>query len=281
MRFGLYMPNFGEFADVPAMAALAADAEAAGWDGFFVWDHVNPWGDAEIPVADPWILLAAVTGATRRIRIGTAVTPLPRRRPWVLARQTATLDRLCGGRLVFGVGLGTPAENEFEAFGEDPSQAVRARKLDEGLAVLEGLWSGEPFEHHGEFYTVARTRFLPTPLQRPRIPIWVAGTWPKSGPLRRASRFDGYFPLRLTDDGYGVVPFTSEQIVAMRTELEVLRDGRPIDMIVMGEPPEAADEGRLRELEGAGVTWFLVGLDSREKGWAELVDLVRGGPPHA
>jgi alkanesulfonate monooxygenase SsuD/methylene tetrahydromethanopterin reductase-like flavin-dependent oxidoreductase (luciferase family) len=279
VRFGLYMPNFAEFADPAAMVALATDAETAGWDGFFVWDQVNPFGEAEVPVADPWILLTAIAATTSRIRIGPMVTPLPRRRPWVVARQTATLDRLSCGRLILGVGLGVPAETEFGAFGEETSLAVRARKLDEGLAVLEGLWTGEPFEHRGEFYTVERTRFLPMPVQRPRIPIWVAGTWPRNGPLRRAARFDGYFPLKLDETGEDVLPFTPMEIEELRLELEALRDGRSIDLVVMEGSSGQDDQGRLGELERAGATWCLVSLDTRLKGWTEIVDQVRGGPP--
>ncbi len=201
MRIGLNMPNFAEFADPAVAVSLAVEAERAGWDGMFIWDHINIFGEMPVPLADPWVLLAAMAQATRKIAIGPMVTPLPRRRPWVLARQTATLDRLSNGRLVMGVGLGLPADTEFAAFGEDPDIRVRAEKLDEGLEILTGLWSGEPFEFSGQHYNVARTRFAPTPVQMPRPPIIVAGTWPRQAPLRRAARWDGYFPLRLRPDG--------------------------------------------------------------------------------
>jgi alkanesulfonate monooxygenase SsuD/methylene tetrahydromethanopterin reductase-like flavin-dependent oxidoreductase (luciferase family) len=177
MRFGLNMPNFAEFADPATAVDLARDAESAGWEGFFLWDHINLFGEMEVPLADPWVLLAAVAQATERIQIGTLVTPVPRRRPWVLARQTATLDRLSNGRLILGVGLGVPAATEFAAFGEETDVKVRAQKLDEGLVILTGLWSGEPFEFEGRHYKIQRTRFLPAPVQQPRIPIWVAAIW--------------------------------------------------------------------------------------------------------
>jgi probable F420-dependent oxidoreductase len=281
MRFGLDMPNFAEFSEPETLVALARDAEAAGWDGFFVWDHINIFGEMPVPVADPWILLAAAAAATKRIALGPMVTPLPRRRPWVLARQTATLDALSKGRLILGVGLGLPAETEYSAFGEDPDIRVRAQKLDEGLAILAGLWSGEPFEFHGRHYSVDRTRFLPTPVQQPRIPVWVAGTWPKDGPLRRAAEWDGYFPLKMDPNGGEEEPLTPEEIATMRDRLQSLRSGRPIDIVMADEVTGTgpADVERLRVFERAGVTWYLRGLSTRHLEMAALRDLVRQGPP--
>jgi alkanesulfonate monooxygenase SsuD/methylene tetrahydromethanopterin reductase-like flavin-dependent oxidoreductase (luciferase family) len=281
VRFALDMPNFAEFADPATIVALARDAEAAGWDGFFVWDHINAFGEMGVPMADPWVLLAAVAQATERMKLGTAVTPMPRRRPWVLARQTATLDCLSSGRLILGVGLGLPAETEFTAFGEDPDIRVRAQKLDEGLAILAGLWSGEPFEFEGRHYHVARTRFLPTPVQRPRIPIWVAGTWLKEGPLRRAAAWDGYFPMKLGPDGEEEAPMTPDEIGQIRTRLEGLRDGRAADIVVAEEVVDAGprDTGRLRAFADAGLTWYMDGLGTRHLTLGAVFGHVRQGPP--
>jgi probable F420-dependent oxidoreductase len=281
MRIALDMPNFAEFADPATIVELARDAERAGWDGFFLWDHINIFGEAPVPVADPWILLAAVAQATEKIALGTMVTPLPRRRPWVLARQTATLDRLSEGRLILGVGLGFPAETEFSAFGEDPEIRVRAQKLDEGLAILAGLWSGEPFEFHGQHYQVDRTRFQPTPVRQPRIPVWVAGTWAKEGPLRRAAEWDGYYPIKMGPDGDEDEPITPDEVASMRTRLESMRGGRPIDLIVAEELVDRAcpDVERLRAFERAGVTWYLLVLSTRHLDLAAVVDRVRQGPP--
>ena len=122
------------------------EAEQAGWDGFFLWDHVIA-GVEGVPTLDVWVALTAMAMTTSRIRLGATVTPLPRRRPWKLARETVTLDHLSNGRLTLGVGLGVP--EEYETFGEDSDNKVRAAKLDEGLEILTGLWSGKPFEHHG------------------------------------------------------------------------------------------------------------------------------------
>ena len=148
----------------------------------------------------PYVVVAAIAAATSRVRVGVLVSALARRRPWKLARETASLDVLSGGRLVVGAGLGSQPHEEFAAFGEDPAPRVRAEKLDEGLAILVGLWSGEAFSHHGRHYTVDETVFRPRPLQRPRIPIWIAGRWPARPPFRRAARWDSVFA---TFDGVG------------------------------------------------------------------------------
>jgi alkanesulfonate monooxygenase SsuD/methylene tetrahydromethanopterin reductase-like flavin-dependent oxidoreductase (luciferase family) len=196
MRYGAYVPNFGPYGDVTVLADLASEAEEAGWDGFFLWDQVSkttltPGVD---PMVDPWIALAAIALCTRTIRLGTLVTPLPRRRPWMVARQTVSLDHLSAGRLILGVGSGG-GYFDFEALGEASDPTKLASLLDEGLAVLSGLWSGEPFRHHGTNYQIREAQFLPQPVQAPRIPIWVADVWPSKAPLRRAVRFDGIIPI--------------------------------------------------------------------------------------
>jgi alkanesulfonate monooxygenase SsuD/methylene tetrahydromethanopterin reductase-like flavin-dependent oxidoreductase (luciferase family) len=169
VKFGISLPNFGSFGDLALLRDLAREAEERGWDGFFLWDHIN-W--ARQPTLDPWIALAAIATATSRICIGTMVTPLARRRPWIVARQAVTLDHLSRGRVILGVGLGFPADTEYAALGEDPDDHVRAEKLDESLTIIDGLWSGEPFSFSGKHYRIEETTFLPRPLQRPRIPIW-------------------------------------------------------------------------------------------------------------
>jgi alkanesulfonate monooxygenase SsuD/methylene tetrahydromethanopterin reductase-like flavin-dependent oxidoreductase (luciferase family) len=180
MRYGVSVPPFGPYGDPRDLAGLAARTEAAGWDGFFVWDHMI-YDPSFHPIADPWIGLAAVALRTRRLTIGTMVTPLARRRPWKVARETVSLDRLSGGRFVLRAGLGDPAQWEFGFFGEETDARVRAAKLDEALAVLAGLWTGEPFRFAGRHYSIAEVTFNPAPVQRPRIPVWVGGWWPQHG----------------------------------------------------------------------------------------------------
>jgi alkanesulfonate monooxygenase SsuD/methylene tetrahydromethanopterin reductase-like flavin-dependent oxidoreductase (luciferase family) len=167
MRLGLYIPLFDELADPALVARLCAEAEEAGWDGAFVWDQVR-WREPVVGVADPQITLAAIASATERMRLGPMVTPLARRRPAKVARETATLDRLSGGRLTLGVGLGSDRfAGEYSITGEEVDDRRRAAMLDEALDILEAAWSGELVRHRGEHYTVDAMRFLPRPMQRP------------------------------------------------------------------------------------------------------------------
>src|ERR671921_49684 len=197
MRSGLFLPPFDELADPAVVARLCAEAEEAGWHGVFVWDNLR-FQEPVVDVADPWITLAAMASATERIRLGPMVTPLARRRPVKVARETATLDRLSGGRLTLGVGLGSDRSgNELSITGEELDDRRRAGMLDEALEILTAAWSGEPVYHRGEHYTVDGMRFLPRPVQRPGVPVWVGGYPGKQKPLRRAARFQGFFPVDL------------------------------------------------------------------------------------
>jgi alkanesulfonate monooxygenase SsuD/methylene tetrahydromethanopterin reductase-like flavin-dependent oxidoreductase (luciferase family) len=195
MYFGISIPPFADFSDPRALAELAHEAESAGWDGFFVWDAVF-FDPTFHPMADPWVSLAAVATRTQRMRIGPMVTPLARRRPWKLARETVSVDRLSNGRLILGVGLGDPVQWDFGFFNEETDPKIRARQLDEGLDILTGLWTGQPFSYQGERYKVKEVIFRPPPVQSPRIPIWVGGWWPNKAPLRRAARWDGVCPVK-------------------------------------------------------------------------------------
>jgi alkanesulfonate monooxygenase SsuD/methylene tetrahydromethanopterin reductase-like flavin-dependent oxidoreductase (luciferase family) len=166
------VPIFDALADPALVARLSAEAEEAGWDAIFLWDHVR-WREPVLEVADAWITLAAVATATQAIRLGPMVTPLARRRPVKVARETATLDRLSGGRLTLGVGLGSDRSgNELSITGEELDDRRRAGMLDEALEILTAAWSGEPVYHRGEHYTVDGMRFLPRPVQRPGVPVW-------------------------------------------------------------------------------------------------------------
>jgi hypothetical protein len=281
MRYAVNVPNFEDYSDVRTVAALAADAEAVGWDGFFVWDHLTFVKAWKLRIADPWVLLTGVALATERLRLGPMVTPLARRRPWKVARETVTLDRLSGGRLVLGVGLGEPPEDEYGSFGEPTDPVVRAAMLDEGLEVLTRLWSGETVSFQGRHYQVDQVAFQPTPVQRPRIPIWVAGAWPRPGPLRRATRFDGSTPLKL-DPGGELVPLDPDDV---RGLLEVVRGhrgpGQPFDVLVGGTTPEDPGAARdlLEPLAEAGTTWWQETVDPRQTDLAAFTRRVRKGPP--
>jgi hypothetical protein len=259
MKHGINIINFGDCGDARTLADLARDAENAGWDGFFIWDHVAlPW---PAPAVDAWIALAAIATQTERIRFGALVTPLPRRRPWKFARETASLDRLAGGRLVVGVGIGA-LEQEFEHLGEQTDLKQRGAMLDEALEVVTGLWRGEAFSHNGEHYTVHEALFLPTPVQTPRIPIWVGGRWPNKPPFRRAARWDGVFPdVPGGDPNAMLTPDGIREIVAYVTEHRT--NDAPFDVTMVGGTP-GDDIEKAAEIVApyaeAGLTWWQEGI---------------------
>lgn len=281
MRYGLSVPNADAAGDAHTLAELAHVAEQSGWDGIFLEDYIVWQGHQEVPTYDPWVALAAMAMRTERIRLGTSVTPLSRRRPWKLARETVTLDRLSGGRLILGVGLGYPPKDEFEQFGEDGDDKVRAKKLDEGLEVLTGLWSGEPFSYQGEHYTIApETVFLPRPVQSPRIPIWVAGFWPKKAPFRRAARWDGVYPLSLTAEPDENMPL--DELRAAVAYIKSQRAGdAPFDVLAGSSTPgdPAAGAEIVAPYAKAGATWWIEGINPMRGSFEEMRQRVRQGPP--
>ncbi len=263
MRFAIDVPNFGDFADPVIVADLARRAEDAGWDGLFVWDHVTHRKELRRHIADPWVLLTAAALATRKIRLGPMVTPVARRRVSKLAREVTTLDRLTGGRMVLGVGLGSPVDDEFGSFGETTDKSELAARLDEGLAALNLLWSGEPVAFRGEYVVVDDVTFLPTPVQRPRVPVWVGGVWPARPRMRRAARWDGAAPILPYADG-GMPPqpdaVTVREISAFLGECraEAGLDAKPFDLVMSGMSPAdpAAAADLLGSLAQAGATWW-------------------------
>ena len=274
-KFGLGVPNGGDFADPARLAALAGAAESAGWDGFFLWDHVirrQPWQ----PMVDPWVTLAAVAMATDRIIIGPMVTPLARRRVSVVARQSVTLDRLADGRLRLGVGLGAP-DDEFTRFGEDAGPKRRAQILDESLEALQLLWSGETVSFRGEHVVLDDVEFTPTPVNG-RIPIWVAGGWPGGAPFRRAARFDGVWPVAKAG-GYLSVDAFVECVEAVRS-LRV--SDQPFDACFIDRSPAGGDartSDKLGRLTAGGMTWWVDSLDDPSVPFEHHLARVHAGPP--
>ncbi|HET7088898.1 MAG TPA: LLM class flavin-dependent oxidoreductase [Anaerolineae bacterium] len=276
MKFGLDVATAGDYADPRKLADLAAEAEQAGWDGFFVWDVVFAHQTSQEPVIDPWVTLAAVAMKTQRIRIGAFMTPLARRRPWQVARQTVTLDHLSNGRLVFGAALGYQAL-DFVPFKEDYGPKIRAEKLDEGLEVLTGLWAGEAFSFRGKHYQVDNVKFVPKPVQSPRIPIWLAGGWPRRKPLQRAARWDGIYLMTVNQTTNELLtPKETREIVAYfkahrkRTE--------PFDIAVNVETPSDPKQAAkvVRPYIEAGATWCVeLSPDTIE----QYRERIRSGPP--
>lgn len=284
MKYGVYLPNFGPFGDARVMASLAQDAEAAGWDGFFIWDHVaRPIVN---PLVDPFVALTAIAMATEQIRFGPMVTPLARRRPQVVARQAASLDVLSGGRLIMGVGLGSGRPVEWAHFGEETDMKTRAAMTDEALDILAGLWTGEPFSYEGVHYQVGESHFLPPPIQQPRIPIWIAGYYPAKPPMRRAARWDGMFIL------FGEADDT---VAALRETLAYVHEHRtqdsPFDAVYLDISPAGTPESAIADLaahaKDAGATWWLANIAPWRYGiaweatWdaAAMRDTILAGPP--
>ena len=262
MRYGVNLPPFGDLSDAAALADLAREAEAARWDGFFVWDHVV-YRPPVTAATDPWIALAAIAAATERIELGPMVTPLARRRPWIVARQAVALDQLSRGRFVLGLGLGLDASGrELSRFGEQTDDRRRASMLDEGLDVLRGLLSGEEVVHHGEHYDV-EARFLPPPARPGGLPLWLAARWPNRRPIARALRHDGIFIID-TDD-----PADLAGIVEQARGL-----GRPFDVVVEGWPDRP-----VRGWEAAGATWWLAQFDPFTATRDHVAAVIAAGPP--
>lgn len=242
-RRGLFLAPFDELVDPWVLVELAVAAESRGWDGVFLWDHIvhRPPVSA---VADPWVALSAIAAHTERLRLGPMVTPLSRRRVQKLARETVTLDHLSRGRLTLGVGLGSSNPAELEPYGEVVDPRERARMLDERLSRLAQFWAGA---------------FQPPPVQQPRIPVWVAGRWPKRRPLARALEWDGFFPIELP--GPDALAELGGEITAQRSA-----DAGPFDLVVEIEPGEDATPW-----VKAGATWVLTGFGRQPR-----VDDVRG-----
>jgi alkanesulfonate monooxygenase SsuD/methylene tetrahydromethanopterin reductase-like flavin-dependent oxidoreductase (luciferase family) len=248
VKRGIFVAPFDELVDPRTLAGLARAAEGHGWDGFFLWDHVA-YRPPVRALADPWVALAAIASATERLRLGPLVTPLARRRVAKLARETVTLDHLSAGRLTLGVGLGSEKTGELEEHYDATDPRERARLLDRGLDRLAGYWGGD---------------FEPLPVQRPRIPVWVAARWPHRRPLRRAARWDGLFPIDLPGP---------EALAELISEVRSLRtDDGPFDFVCEISP--GADPA---PWVAAGATWCLTAFGSTPK-HADVVAAIDAGP---
>ncbi|HYN69261.1 MAG TPA: LLM class flavin-dependent oxidoreductase [Candidatus Eisenbacteria bacterium] len=259
--------------DPRTLVDLAALAEAAGWDGVFTYDAIEI-GSAEM--YDPWTLLAAMAMRTSRVTLGAIVFAPTRRRPWKLAREALTVDHLSGGRLVIPVGLGALDDRGFANVGEVTDTRARATILDETLTILDGLWSGEPFEHQGDHYRFGPMTFRPRPIQRPRIPIWVVGAWPVELSIARALRWDGIV-LQTSDlrDVEAVVEHVrSSRPAAGRFE--------PFEIVVQGStPPDPiAAAATAQPYADAGATWW-IDADWKHPTPASLAARVAAGPPRS
>ncbi|MBT3283550.1 LLM class flavin-dependent oxidoreductase [Candidatus Bathyarchaeota archaeon] len=272
MKYAINVPNFGDYHHPDTVAELAADAEDAGWDGFFTWDHLQ-WDG---PMGDTAVNLATVATMTRRIKIGPMVCPLPRRRPWKVAMEAISLDHLSKGRFILGVGLGAPPE-EYTKFGEDANARLRADKLDESLNIIKGLWSGETFSFRGKHYQLDEVTYG-KPYQE-EIPIWVAGFLPSTRPLYRAARYDGVSPGRNWPEA-----FTVEDLGKVIRIIEKRRGSMDnYDIVVSGESPGDPEKGAetLAPWIDVGATWWSENINTWRGSVEEMRDRVEAGPPRA
>lgn len=282
LRFGLFVPPFADLAEPRRVVDLARSAEHESWDGFFLWDHML--AEPGMPIADAWTVMSAIAQATETLRIGMLITPLARRRPWVLARQAATLDRLSAGRLVVGAGLGDDGWKEFSSFrGEPTAPSQRARLVDESLDLLRRFWSGKEVHFEGTDLSVDSGPFLPRPLQDP-LPVWVACRWPNRRPLARAAGQQGCFPL--FDQGGWQVPVFPDASDLARARSVLTGLGAPPDFDIVCRGVSSRLERNEREhgfaaLEAAGMTWWLESFGPGEPPVEIVEKAVRKGPPLA
>lgn len=277
MRYA-YSSNAAD--DFNAVVDLACEAEQAGWDGFFVPDGIaiDVPSLGPLPLFDPWVVLGAIAARTSRIRIGTMITPVSRRRPWKLARECVTADHLSRGRLILSVGLGAASDDAgFYRVGEPMDLKVRAERLDEGLAIIDGLWKGTAQTFPGKHFRVEGMTMIPPPVQKPRIPIWVVAVWSKPKSMRRILSWDGVIPQKF--NSYDQL--SADEIRQLRAYVDEHRAGRGgFDIIAGGSSATSSErpEDIVRPYAEAGATWWIEGdmaADTVHKCFAR----VRKGPP--
>jgi len=282
MKFGISISNLGVYSDSEGLIALAQDAEEAGWYGIFLWDHILHKPRADLRVVDPWIALAAIAVNTKKIILGPMVTPLTRRRPWKVARESVSLDHLSKGRLILGVGLGSVVKQDFKRFGE-ANNKIRGEILDESLEILQGLWKGKPFGFSGKHYKIEEgTVFLPKPYgDKDKIPIWVGvGSWSwHMKPFRRAARFEGTFPEFTDRNGEKVAEYFETVAAYIKRYRGNLKG---FDFVTLGKAPR--NKKMIREyfepiLKSGKITWWVERVYSWKGDLEQIRKQTREGPP--
>ncbi|MGA8680155.1 MAG: LLM class flavin-dependent oxidoreductase [Acidimicrobiales bacterium] len=283
MKYGVFLPLVGELAEPSRAVNVAREAEGAGWDGLFVSDLVES-REGGATESDAFITLAAITSVTTRMQLGLVTPAADRRRPWVLARQSAVIDHLSQGRLIFGTGVGHASWYEGltvpESAARGGEEDARTSLFEESLAVLLLCWSGDPVRHEGRWMQVDSPPFLPTPLQRPRVPVWVTAEWPRRTPLRRAARLDGILPV-FTENLDARVPPDTKDVRAIREELRRLDAPAHHDLALRGVlGPRWSEQSvdHLRALENAGATWWFETVEPGEAA-SSVFERVAAGPP--
>jgi alkanesulfonate monooxygenase SsuD/methylene tetrahydromethanopterin reductase-like flavin-dependent oxidoreductase (luciferase family) len=274
MQYGLHLPLL----DPHTMVEFAVAGESAGWDGVFIWDAA--WG------LDIWVVLAAIATQTNRLRLAPFLTPPSRRRPWKLASEAATLDQLSNGRAILPVGLGAP-DTGFDKVGEVTDRKTRAELLDESLAIIAALWTGQLADFRGTYYQLHDMTFEPRPVQQPRVPIWVVGAWPRPKSMARAIQWDGLIPTKMPH-GEEAQPMQPGDIQEMLQYIQTQRrTDHPFDIVMEGESP-GADPKRAQAITQAyadvGVTWWLENVWNspwKEGGVEGMRRRIQQGPPRS
>jgi alkanesulfonate monooxygenase SsuD/methylene tetrahydromethanopterin reductase-like flavin-dependent oxidoreductase (luciferase family) len=272
MKYAIEVVPFGEYAHPKLIVELARAAEEAGWDALFLWDHLGfVWG---MPSADPWVALAAVAQATENLRFGVDVTPLPRRRPHILATTLTGLDLLSNGRVIFCAGLGG-LDGEFTAFGDEGQPRQRAERLDEGLMILDGLLSGAQVEHQGKYFTVKGITLNPLPVQKPRPPIWIGGDSPSA--LRRAARWDGWVIGGVNEAAEYVK--SPEDITRQIAFIHSHRTRTGAFEVAFSGITAPGETGLVQDYAAAGVTWWLEVVFGLRGSHNQMLERIMAGPP--
>lgn len=292
LKYGIVLPNWDVDGETDRLVEYGVAAEDAGWDGVFLADHLGLKGEDGHPdFPDPWITLSGIAARTDEIRLGSWVTPIPRRQPWQLARNLATLDRLSDGRVILGTGLGRAFD--YEPFGDTWNPTVLAERYDEALDIITGLWTGKPLSFDGDHYTIREAVVKPTPVQEPRIPIIIGGVWPNKKPFQRGGRWDGMVPHYRGD---GVIPaegVTSDQSgdltipprggepraeVREMVEYYFNRADGDGELFLPIDPPHASSDW-MDFCADIGSTWLYERNLDPDDGMSLRMELVRNGPP--
>lgn len=283
LNHGLVLANMADIADTAALVDYGVAAEAAGWDGVFLIDHLIYPPEQHEGCSDPWMTLAGIAARTDSIRLASWVTPVARRQPWQLARDLATLDRLSDGRVILGTGLGS--EPDYTPFGRSYNTTKVSERYDEALEVIAGLWRGKPFSYDGEHFTLEDVVMLPTPAQEPRIPIVTGGFWPNKAPFRRGARWDGIAPLSPVIRGVADNATQGDEVTA--SPEDELRAMVEYYLVVADEPGEIilpvdfphAPPNVLDLYESMGVTWGLTTTWDQSHNYNLTMDRIQEGPP--
>jgi alkanesulfonate monooxygenase SsuD/methylene tetrahydromethanopterin reductase-like flavin-dependent oxidoreductase (luciferase family) len=276
MRFAVDVAPLGELADPTAIVRIASTAESAGWDGCSIWDSLGvSMGTA---AADPFVSLAGIATVTERLALIASVIALPRRRPHLVAQAAATLDRLAGGRFILGVGAGAdPAD--FELFGESFEHQGRVDLFDRSLALVDRYLRAEAVDEAGISFAGGETTIGPRPVTSPRPPIWIGGM--KPGALRRASRWDGWIAISVTDDGSAIAlppDRFAERVATIRAHREQAGNhDLPFDIAVFGSA--GLDGSDIEGYAAVGATWWLESYSPMRGTLDQILASIAGGPP--